>query len=506
MDRTIYFGPPGTGKTYTLLGRLEHELRSGVPADRIAFLTFTRRARLEAIDRVRQQLDLAATDLPYFRTIHSMAFRALKLGDGDVLSGQLLRDFGDSMGLTFGDVAASEMAAEGICSANQGDMLMALDNLSRVRIEPLKKTWADARLDVDWLTTDQFARSYRAFKDAHGVLDFTDVLAEFVRSKLQLPVDVCFVDEAQDLSSLQWLAVLDTVASCKRQYIAGDDDQAIYRWAGADAQTFMQLQGTRQVLGQSHRLPRRVHQLAQSILRNIKQRVTKDFNPRDCDGTVQQHASVDGLPVPDGHWLWLVRNRYLMANLQRHLEQLGLAYTVHGRSSIVDTDRDAIYTWERLRGGKSVNGAQARVVYKHLRTRLDVKHGFKLLPGIADDAPVDMAQLRDQHGLLAQGTWFDVLHHIPIGRQHYYRKLLRQHGTLKLPSAVTLETIHGAKGAEAAHVALFLDMSRRTYDEYHLSPDDEHRVWYVGATRARDSLHLVQASGRYPYTGANVAA
>lgn len=501
MTRLIYFGPPGTGKTHTLLRHLEGVLKEGVPPDCIAFLTFTRRARKEAVERVEQVLGIQAKDLPYFRTIHSMAFRALRLGEGDVLSGRLLKEFGDDMGLTFGEIAASETASEGLGSGNRGDVLMALDNLARVRIESLKKTWAEARPEVDWLTTDQFARSYRAFKDAHGVLDFTDVLTEFVKAKLRLPVDVCFVDEAQDLSSLQWLAVLDAVAGCRQQFIAGDDDQAIYRWAGADVRTFMQLDGERRVLGQSHRLPRMVHTTATRILKQIKQRVPKEFLPRPNIGSVLQHTSVEGLPIPDGPWLWLVRNRYLLTALQQRLEQLGLVYAAHGHSSVHPVHQQVIYAWERLRAGKPISGDEARQVYKYLRTRIDVKHGFKLLPGLADEQPVTERELREQHGLIAQGTWFEVLHGISIHRQHYYRKLLRRHGSLKLPVSVHLETIHGAKGTEAEHVALFLDMSRRTFDEQALSPDDEHRVWYVGATRARESLHLVQAQGRYPYAG-----
>lgn len=499
VNRIIYFGPPGTGKTFTLLEDLARELKAGVPVERIAFLTFTRRAKREAVERVQQVLGIAAKDLPYFRTIHSMAYRALRLQDGDVMGREALREFGDSMGLTFGDIAASEQAAEGLATGNAGDVLMALDNLARLRIEPLKQVWAEARLDLDWPTVDQFARSYRAYKDAHGLLDFTDVLTEFIKAKLHLPVDVCFVDEAQDLSSLQWLAVLDAVGQAQRQYVAGDDDQAIYRWAGADVKTFMELQGERRVLRQSHRLPRMVHGVATRILKHIKVRVAKEFAPRPDVGEVLRHAGVAGLPSPAGGWLWLVRNRYLMTPLREHLEQQGLVYSMHGRSSVVEADQQAIYAWERLRAGKQVTGQQARAVYKLLRSGLHVRRGYKLLPAVRDEELVSLPLLREHHGLLTDEPWYLVLQGIPLQRQSYYRRLLRQHGSLKLPVAVQVETIHGAKGAEAAHVALFLEMARRTYEQQQVQPDDEHRVWYVGATRARESLHLVQAGGRYAY-------
>jgi DNA helicase-2/ATP-dependent DNA helicase PcrA len=500
VKRIIFFGPPGTGKTTTLLGALDAELKAGVSVEEIAFLTFTRRARHEAVERVGSVLGFAPKELPYFRTIHSMAYRALRLTDGDLLGATKLKEFGKSMGVTFGDLAHSDLAAEGLASGNEGDILMALDNLARIRLEPLTRTWSDAKPDIDWPTVDHFSRSYAAFKQANGVLDFTDVLIEFVKSKQTLPVAVSFIDEAQDLSSLQWLAVFEATANAERQYVAGDDDQAIYRWAGADVKMFMTLEGERKVLEQSYRLPRRIHRLATLMAAQIKQRVPKEFKPRDEDGEIHRHATVEGLDLSKDGWLWLVRNRYLISGLRDHLDQAGVVYGMHGRSSIIDNERDAIYTWERLRAGKKVRGEDARLVYKYLRALTQIKRGHKLLPHLGDEHMVSMKDLREEHGLLAADEeWYTILEGIPLGRRQYYRRLLRHHHSLKLPVQVQLETIHGAKGGEADRVALFLDMARRTYEEQAVNPDDEHRVWYVGVTRAKRELHVIQASGLYSY-------
>lgn len=499
MKRTIFFGPPGTGKTYTLLGALDAELKAGVSVEEIAFLTFTRRARFEAVERAGKILGFKPKDLPYFKTIHSMAYRALRLGDGDLLGKAKLREFGVSMGLSFGDLATSEIASEGVGSGNQGDVLMALDNLSRLRMEPLERTWAQAKPEIDWPTTDQFARSYKAFKQAHGLLDFSDVLIEFVKQQLSIPVKVCFIDEAQDLSALQWLVVFEACRDAERQYIAGDDDQAIYRWAGADVSTFIGLEGDKRVLAQSYRLPRRIHRLASLMAQQIKARVLKEFLPRDAEGSIHRHATVQGLDLSQDGWLWLVRNRYLLSSLREHLEQSGVVYGLHERSSIIESERDAIYSWERLRAGRKITGQAARQVYRLLRSGTQIRRGFKLLPMLGDAALVSMQELRNEHGLLAEGEWFVALEGIALGRRQYYRRLLRHHRSLKLPVSVQLETIHGAKGMEADRVALFLDMSRRTYEEQAINPDDEHRVWYVGVTRAKQELHVIQASGLYSY-------
>ena len=47
------FGPPGTGKTTTLLNKVDDALQSGVEPTKIAFLAFTRKAAEEAKERGR---------------------------------------------------------------------------------------------------------------------------------------------------------------------------------------------------------------------------------------------------------------------------------------------------------------------------------------------------------------------------------------------------------------------------------------------------------------------
>ena len=501
MNRMIYFGPPGTGKTTTLLRILEDELKAGVPIERIAFLTFTRRAKREAVERVGEVLGLQVKDLPHFRTIHSMAFRALNLKNGDVLTKKELEEFGAGMGLQFGNAGIGELAAEGLTSQQTGDQLLALENLARLRGDTLHKTWNAARSTLEWPTVEHFAKSYTKFKKEKGLLDFTDVLAEFARLKLTVDVDVAFIDEAQDLSALQWYAALQAVEAAQRQYVAGDDDQAIYRWAGAEVKLFMSLPGERKVLNQSYRMPESIYGLAQSVIKRVKERVPKRFAARDAMGAVHQHANYESLPVgkDESKWLWLVRNRYLLQPLRQYLENRGVVYSQHGMTSIVESERDAIYDWEKLRAGQAIPVHRIRDVYQQLKTKTQLTRGHKLLPGVDEQAKLHMVELAEYHGLLAQGTWFEVFHGIPDWRRAYYRALLRKHGTLKLPAQVQLETIHGAKGAEAPNVALFLEQSRRVWDESQHNPDDEHRVWYVGVTRAREQLHLVNAANRWGY-------
>ena len=79
-----------------------------------------------------------------------------------------------------------------------------------------------------------------------------------------------FVDEAQDLSLIQWKLVRRIEESATDSFIAGDDDQGIYKWNGAHVNTFINLEGTREILEQSYRVPQKPFALANKIINKVK--------------------------------------------------------------------------------------------------------------------------------------------------------------------------------------------------------------------------------------------
>ena len=75
---------------------------------------------------------------------------------------------------------------------------------------------------------------------------------------------------------------------------------------------------------------------------------------------------------------------------------------------------------------------------------------------------------------------------------------MRENGEeLNKSPRITLSTIHGVKGGEQDNVVLLTDLSNNTQRNYEKNPDDENRLFYVGATRAKDHLHIIRPKDIY---------
>lgn len=485
----IVLGPPGTGKTTTLLGEVEQELKRTDP-DKIGYYTFTRRGATEAQDRAMQKFGLGRRDLPHFRTLHSEAMRHLALSSGQVMEGARLQEFADWIGERITGRFSME---EGLASGyERGDRMLFMDGLARVRNVPLRQQYEEDNDGIEWAVVERFSRGLAEFKKAHSLVDYTDMLQLFVRDGSAPPLDVVFVDEAQDLSALQWLMVCNLCRTCRRAVVGGDDDQAIYKWAGADVVHLLRLSGDATVLGKSYRVPKVVQRLAHGVISRVRDRRPKQWEARDADGAVRWASGLEDIDWTGPSVLFLARNQYLLTPVMRELKSAGVLYEYHGRPSVKQSYLDAIVTWERLRGGQPQDHSDVRKMYALLELGRGVARGHKTLPRLGGDGQVSFDELRTSHGLLAENTiWHEALTAIPAVERAYMVRCRRKGERFSVPPRVRIGTIHESKGSERDHVILSTDMAPRTYQEMHADPDSEARVFYVGATRAKETLTVL---------------
>lgn len=494
-----YAGPPGTGKTTTLLNELEKILRSGVDPERIVFTTFTRAGAYEARDRTVERFNLSTNRLPYFKTLHALCFSLLPtrgvMAPSDWFS--IARQIGVSFSVKFSE-------DEGLPRGQtKGDYLMSLWSLSRVMRIPLEQVF-DRRKDylrgfdqVTFSELNHFIETVRNYKVASGKIDYTDMLELWLTEGVAPGASHVIVDEAQDFSPIQWACVRKLAKGAKFLLIAGDDDQAIHEWNGADPHAFIKYPADRYtVLNQSHRVPSKVHTLAERIAARIKSRLPKEYRPREEPGVVESVTAPEQLDLEaKGSWLILARNQKFLERLVGGLKHAGYLFKAPPgltNEPIADIVT-AIRAWTLIQSGKSISPELARLLYTFMSTRDRIAHGFKM--GIRDARGLQSYEtLTKNHGLLVDKTakWDVALDMIGTAERAYLLAAEKMGELEHEKPRIELSTIHGSKGREADNVALLTDMAHPTWEGFAKNPDAEHRVWYVGVTRARKALWIVR--------------
>jgi DNA helicase-2/ATP-dependent DNA helicase PcrA len=488
----LILGPPGTGKTTTLLKCVEEELGRGTRPSKIAYVSFTKRAAAEAVERACRKFDLTSEDLPYFRTLHSLCFRAICMSRSGVFEGEKIQEWANYIGVRVTGRWNDDGTYTGFAD---GDRIVMIENLARVRRVSLREQFNDtADAHLGWTFTEHACASLKKFKEEHALKDYTDMLEDFLECNVEIPLDVLVVDEAQDLSALQWKVVEKLAAHARRVIIAGDDDQAIYAWAGADVEHLVNLTADVRVLDQSWRVPKAVQLVANELVDLISQRRPKAWYPRlGTEGAVERVIEFGDVDLSGDDVMILVRNDFVSRAVEDYLRNQAIFYEKKGQLSIRKSYLSAIVAWEKLRKGEFVPIHDIKSVYECMSSRVGVAHGFKkTLNAYDDEMLMGMQNLKDHAGLLVDTIWHDALDRIPLSEREYILGCRRNNEKFNARPRVRLSTIHSAKGAEAKHVVLMLEVARLTDKESVRKPDDELRVWYVAVTRAKERLTLVE--------------
>ena len=98
--KTIILGPPGTGKTTTLLNLVDQFIQDGVRPKQIGYFSFTKKAATEAASRAAEKFGLdVENDLSYFRTLHSYAFNQVGMTREKMMGSEDYKEFGEKCGI-----------------------------------------------------------------------------------------------------------------------------------------------------------------------------------------------------------------------------------------------------------------------------------------------------------------------------------------------------------------------------------------------------------------------
>jgi superfamily I DNA/RNA helicase len=475
-DVVVHLAAAGAGKTTAIMDEMTKLLTVYRP-DEIAFVTYTRKGVAYGIERALQtNPQLTADDLVYFKTLHALCFRELGLKYASIITRADMEKFNQLVGFNVTLRDANEL---------QTDDDKLLTRYDAIRSGSTKGVFVHGSFDEE--RYHRLVRAYEEFKARNYLVDFYDCLLKFRDAGQPVRgIKAAFIDEAQDLTMLQWEVCQLAFSACEKVRISGDDYQALFSYLGASPRTLVALAGRYRTVKHesSYRLSRAVYRFARGVTGLISDKVEKDFKPvKDLEGFVNKvadrriviHRIREDLAehgVQPYRWYLLFRNNCFIDEIADLLEQYTIPYHT-AKGFCLD-----VRMLSRIRR------------YYNFR-----KKGFS--SGEALKAFCEKFRITD---IDAEFTESDL---IPANRMFVYFDYVQKYGLDALEEMaekepfLLLSTVHRVKGSEADYVGVFLDCTRRVEENALVHVDEELRVLYVACTRSRIGLYLISGTGRY---------
>jgi superfamily I DNA/RNA helicase len=506
------FGPPGTGKTHQLLRRIKWFIKNGTHPSEIAYFSFTNKAVDETIMRLKAELPkYTEDDFPYFSTIHSFARK--QFGNIPVL------DPAEDMIQFHSDYGTIKINAQKGFEDQKVFNNWSLRIYDRARNTKQDPIFLYKQQDRKEIRLSQFKsiitayEHFKTFESEPGVrqkdrLDFTDMIEKFIEEGTCPKLKVLMIDESQDLTPLQWDLVLKLSHYAERIYLAGDDDQAIYEWNGADADFFIRFPGKIKILKQSRRIPGKVHYFSQLLMVPAEGfRQKKEFNPRSAEGEILTYNNVKHVDFSKKEsFMVLSRIRTVKEEVEQDLYDMGLYFQdVQGRKSFPIEQWQAVKAWDHLMNGGSITREEACIVYHYLQ---NIDHGYRSSDSqkwnfANPTQPFNYDELQIRAGLREpKGHWIDAFKiRFKDKEKQYLIRLIESGVNLDESANIIVDTIHAVKGGEADNVVILSKANWPShYERKNLDEKiRELRVWYTGITRTKKALHLINTDHKYHF-------
>lgn len=548
----LVHGAPGCGKTHTLLDAVEdHARNDDVEMFDVYLANFTNNGREATADDLVERgiFDLTQYDevgeddlRGRCRTLHSIALHCcpeVENPQEQVITMDEEPDFYERFcrenGLDFEaeETNPLELIRTGKETTPRGNKLFALDQwlhaqylpsadrLAKITKAPVDIELPNSRVRELLRAWDEYKREGMSRRFEHH--DYVDICLE----EGYVPdVQLLGIDEFQDLSPVEYALFKQWRDSGEIDwiYIAGDVNQSIYSFRCASpfylARTGVQ---ERRYLTDSYRCPEAVSAVARGILeaeesitRNVFRTATRSHGHTpegaarmrsitDDEGMAQAvRNALDAHDDPDGDEnatvYLLTRTNYQLGVLSNALQRHGVPFDAIGDKMNPWPEKvvDCLIALRALRRGspapqEPVNTLLDVATNSDLRAErfenADFERQFRV--DMESDAVYFPERIEAAFPGRSARTVVDVL-----DLTDYQKDMLRgalESNAAPYPERIQVGTIHEAKGLEAPCVFLFTETTQNIIERYRSGETraEEHRIYYVGATRASESLHVV---------------
>lgn len=365
----------GSGKTRVITHKIAHLIGKGLPADRIAAITFTNKASAEMRERARSLIGKNAQHV-LIATFHSLGVRLLR-EDGKILGLKeqfSILDSDDVLGI-LKDCASTTDSS----TARQWQWTISLwKNNGWDSAQAMAQASSDEERQIALVM-----QRYEERLVAYQSVDFDDLVGmplqllrnhEQVREKWQKRLGHVLIDEYQDTNATQYELLKLLVGERAHFTAVGDDDQSIYGWRGATLdnlkklpQDFPQLQVIK--LEQNYRSTSAILRAANNVIQlNPKlfpktlfselgegepvRIVDTDGEDHEAERAVARIQSLRAASNPPPEWkdfAILYRANHQAKPFEKALRRANIPYKVSGGSSFFDrSEIKDLCAWFRL--------------------------------------------------------------------------------------------------------------------------------------------------------------
>lgn len=549
----LVHGAPGCGKTYTLLDAVEeHASNDGVGMFDVFLANFTNNGQEATADDLVERGVFDLGEYPdeigeddlrsRCRTLHSIALGCcseIHNPQEQVITmdeeSEFYEGFCRERGLAFEPEETNplELIQSGKESTPRGNKLFGLDQwlharylpsadrLAKVTKAPVDIELANSRVRELLQAWKEYKRDRMSRRYEHH--DYVDICLE---NGYVPDVRLLGIDEFQDLSPVEYALFKQWRDSGKLDwmYIAGDVNQSIYSFRCASPFYLSRTAvDERHYLTDSYRCPETVSAVARGILegedsitRNVF-RTAKRSSGYTPEGNAQMRDISDSEGIaravgdalethedPDGDEqatvYLLTRTNYQLGLLSNALQRHGVPFDAIGdkmdpwpekvvtclialRALRRETPapREAVDTLIEVATNSDLREQRLQEADIDRRFRIDFKSDpvyfparvEAAFPGRSPRRIVDVLDLTD-----------------------YQKDMLRgalESNASPYPERIQVGTIHEAKGLQAPCVFLFTETTQNIMERYRSGETraEEHRIYYVGGTRASESLYVV---------------
>jgi DNA helicase-2/ATP-dependent DNA helicase PcrA len=505
----------GTGKTRAITHRIAYGVATGAyDPRRVMALTFTTRAAGELLGRLRA----LGADGVAARTFHSAALRQLHYFWPTVVGGTPPRVL-DSKGALLGQAASSLKLGLDTAALRDAAAEIEWRKVSKLSIDAYAVRAASrplpGRLTVDAMAS--LHREYERLKDERRQIDFEDVLlatagmieaeprvAEEVRAQYRFFV----VDEYQDVSPLQHDLLTLWLGGRRELCVVGDASQTIYSFAGATSDFLVRFGSeypdARIVrLDTNYRSSAPVVQLANRLMRGRPGALT--LRAAGDDGSRAPEPTVTRFPDDAAEAAAVAESIARRIAAGTPPESIAVLYRINTQSIALESAlaRHGVPVQSRA-DSRYFDQAEVRQAILLLRGASIAITDEPLFKSVSDvlrglgwqqDPPAgggaERARWESLNALLTLAEEAPAGTTLPVFVRELLRRQEQQHAPTR--AAVTLSTIHAAKGLEWEVVHL-IGLTEGTlpivFAQGLEAIDEERRLLYVGITRARRELAL----------------